>query len=451
MKNINRCQKLIWLMLIVFIIGMVVLFIKIQIEASYYIVNSTSKSLGNVYDRDGDILYDIDAEYDGTYSEGHFRDVGNVIGDAKGQATNTLVARNSEKLNNYSFTQGTNFSDGQACIYTTLDHQANQKVYDAFGTKDGCAIAYDYVTGEILVCVSKPCVDVVKGYENLEEGSLLCKNFIKVVPGSTQKVSTLISAIEYYGWNRLSTIEYTCDGVYVNRSNTDIKCHNLNGHGTENIVEAFENSCNPFFAQLVENSSFSLDSLIYTYRNMGYSVNDDESTTFSIDGIKVQTASTTLKDASDFNTQWGCIGQGETMVSPCQLMMWQSAIANGTGRATYPYLIDYVINVNGKKYDEAITDYTNTMFSSVTANKVREIMLQNGESNYSKSIPNFTVGVKSGTAQVDNGEKENSLLVGFNADIDNPIAFCILIEDKDNGESVSTESIANTILDSLTS
>jgi cell division protein FtsI/penicillin-binding protein 2 len=438
-------------MLAVFLLGMVVLFVKIQIESSYYIVNSTSSKLGNVYDRNGDVLYDMNASYeDGTYEKGHFKDVGNLIGDAKGQATNTLVSRNADKLNNYSFTQGTNFSDGQACIYTTLDHEANLKVYDAFGDKNGSAIAYNYVTGEILVCVSKPCVDVVLGYDDLEEGSLLCKNFIKVVPGSTQKVSTLISAVEQYGWNTLSKIEYTCNGVYTNLSNTDIKCHNLSGHGTENIIEAFENSCNPYFAQLVEDSSFSLDKLIQTYRNMGYSVNDDESTTFSINGIKVQTASTTLKDSTDFNTQWGCIGQGETMVSPCQLMVWQSAIANGTGRATYPYLIDYVVNVNGREYDQAITDYTNTLFSSVTAQKVREIMLTNGEEKYSQSIPDFKVGVKSGTAQVENGDKENSLLVGFNDDLDNPIAFCILIEDRNSGESVSTESIANTLLHSLT-
>ncbi|MGN1411387.1 MAG: penicillin-binding transpeptidase domain-containing protein [Oscillospiraceae bacterium] len=449
MKNITRCQKIIWLMLIAFLIGMLILFVKIQFEASYYIVNSNSKSLGYVYDRNGDILFDINADYDEKYSYGHFRDVGNIIGDAQGQATNTLVARNVEKLNNYSFTQGINFSDGQACIYTTLNHEANQKVYDAFGSKDGCAIAYNYITGEILVCVSKPSVDVVLGYEDLKQGSLLCKNFIKTVPGSTQKVSTLISALEHYGWNTLSTMEYTCNGIYTNQSNTDIKCHNLDGHGTENIIEAFENSCNPFFAQLVEDKSFGLDSIIKTYKNMGYSINDEESTTFLINGIKVQTASTTLKNASDFNTQWGCIGQGETMISPCQLMMWQSAIANGTGRATYPYLIDYVLNVNGKKYDEAITDYTNTLFSSVTANKVREIMLTNGEDKYSKSIPDFKVGVKSGTAQVDNGEKENSLLVGFDADTNHPIAFCIVIEDKNNGDYVSTESIANTILYNL--
>ena len=447
MKNLKRCQILIWLMLIVFLIGMIILFIKIQFEASYYIVNSNSKSLGYVYDRYNDIIFDNDADYN-TYEWGHFEDVGNLIGDASGQTSNTLVARNSEKLNNYSFTQGTNLSNGKAAIYTTLDHDANQKVYNSFGSKDGCAIAYNYLTGEILVCVSKPSVDPVLGYNNLAKGSLLCKAFIKTVPGSTQKVSTLISAIEHYGVNNIDTIEYTCDGIYTNKSGKDIKCHNLDGHGTENITEAFANSCNTYFAQLVESPSFGLNNIIKSYKRLGYTINSDDNPTFSIDGIKVQTASTTLTDANDFNTQWGCIGQGETMISPCQLMMWQSAIANKNGKSTYPYLIDHIVNVNGKEYNQAITEYTETLFSPATAEKVYEIMVSNGVNNYSSSIPNYTIGVKSGTAQVENGDKENSLLVGFDTNTDHPIAFCILIEDKNNG-NLTTESIANVILNSL--
>jgi beta-lactamase class D len=75
-------------------------------------------------------------------------------------------------------------------------------------------------------------------------------------------------------------------------------------------------------------------------------------------------------------------------------------------------------------------------------------MVANGVNNYSYSIPNYTLGIKSGTAQVENGEIENSLLVGFDTNTEHPIAFCILIEDKNN-TSVSTETIANAILNNL--
>lgn len=88
-----------------------------------------------------------------------------------------------------------------------MNHQANRTVYDAFGDKNGTAIAYNYKTGEILVCVSKPNVNILDGYANLdtlENGSLICKAFYSTAPGSTQKVATTIAAIETIGYDALT-------------------------------------------------------------------------------------------------------------------------------------------------------------------------------------------------------------------------------------------------------
>lgn len=446
MKSLKRGSNLITLMLLIFIVGLCLLVAKIQMEASFYISNSGSRNLGYVYDRNGDIIFDDNAQ-EGQYADGYFKDLGNLMGDASGQMTNTLVARNLEKLSNYSFTSGITNKGGKAAIYSTIDHDANEKVYSAFGDKDGCAIAYNYKTGEILVCVSRPSVDPLKGYDDLEEGSLLCKAFYKTVPGSTQKVVTLISALETMGIDNLMEKSYACNGVYTNKSGLDIVCHNSYGHGTQNIVEAFANSCNPFFAQLVEDPDWSLSDIENCYKKLGISVNGSEEGEISIDGIISATASTTLSDKNEFNTQWSCIGQGMSLVSPCQMMMWQSAIANESGISTMPYLIDHVTNVNGRTVETASTSYSERLFSERTAADVKEIMLENGL-NYTGKIPGYTLGVKSGTAQVKDGEEENSLLTGFVDDENFPIAFAILIENRQSYD-ISTESIASVILDSL--
>jgi cell division protein FtsI/penicillin-binding protein 2 len=76
------------------------------------------------------------------------------------------------------------------------------------------------------------------------------------------------------------------------------------------------------------------------------------------------------------------------------------------------------------------------------------MLLTNGANNYSYLIYNHSVGVKSGTAQVDDGKNENSLLVGFCDDPDLPVAFCILIENT-NITYMKTEYIAQVLLDSL--
>ncbi len=452
MKSIRRGQRMITLFIIFFIAGMAALVIKIQKESAFYIMHSDSHALGIVYDRNGGVLFDGSDNND-SYPDNYFIDVGNIIGDAEGQMANTLVANNIDLLNNYSFSTGLMESGGKAAIYSTLDHYANRAVYDAFGSQKGCAVAYDYKTGEILVCTSLPSLDVTKGYDNIdsfETGTLISKNLYGTIPGSTQKVSTLAAALEVMGSDKLFAKSYDCTGEYVNKNGDAIKCHNTAGHGTQNIQQAVENSCNPFFAQLVADRDLPLSGIIDVYRTMGYAVNDDEPDTFEFDGIQCEKASTILKDPDDFNTQWGCIGQGYTMASPIQLMMWQSAIANSNGKMTMPYLIDHVTDVKGNITRRAESSYSKEVFSPSTAKTIRQILLTNGADNYTYSISGYTLGVKSGTAQVKNGDEENSLLVGFIDDIRHPIAFCILIENKYAG-NVTTEQIAQVMLDSLCS
>ncbi len=449
MKSIKRCQGIISLFLVFFVTGMIALVIKIQREASFYMMHSDSHELGMVYDRNGDVLFD--GSGNGEYEDNYFIDVGNLIGDDKGQMTNTLVAQNLEKLNNYSFSAGLVREGGKAAIYTTLDHKANRTVYNAFGNQDGCAVAYNYKTGEILICTSLPSLDVTKGYENISDfksGTLISKTLYGTVPGSTQKVSTVIAALEIMGADTLFSKSFSCSGTYMNKGGNNIDCHNAYGHGTQNIQQAVENSCNPFFAQLIEDEDLPLSQVKKIYEKLGYAVNEDEEEYFDIDGIRCQKASTTLNDPYEFKTQWGCIGQGDTLVSPIQLMMWQSAIANESGEMTIPHLIDHTTDVYGKINDDAKTQFSDRLFSDDTAETVKQILLTNGENHYANLITGYKLGVKSGTAQVNEGNTENSLLVGFVDDPDLPVAFCILIEDKNN-TSLKTENIAQVMLDAL--
>ncbi len=441
LRSIRRNLRLITLILVCFCIGMGILVYKIYKESSFYMTHSSASILGKVYDRDNDVLFDQNATAE-TYGEDHFTDIANIIGDHTKHMTNTLVSENKQ--------YGNRENDGESAIFTTLSHRANKAVYDSFGGKNGAAIAYNYITGEILICVSKPGLNPFTGYadvENLEEGSFLNKAFCAFTPGSTQKVPTLIAAHETMGTDLLNSKSYYCSGSYDNNNGQTIYCHNRDGHGQQNIVQGFENSCNPFFAQLVEDSDFNIEAAISALKEMGYSVNDSEPYVLEVNNIEVDTASTTLTDKHEFSTQWGFIGQGETMISPCMLMMWQSAIVNGTGKAVKPYLIDHTTRLNGTVDNKAQTIYTKQLFSGDTAAYVKDIMIQNGQ-RYTGSIPGFTLGIKSGTAQVKNGDEENAFLVGFDSNADHPIAFCVLIENRQSGD-ITTDSIVNTILSSL--
>ena len=453
MKSIRRGQHLITIMLLLFLLMFSVLIYRLQTKAAFYISHASDMSLGKVYDRKGEVLFDPKATA-GEYGADYFLDVGNLIGDDSRQMTNTLVSQNRERLANFSFMLGEQ-PDGQAAICTTLDHTVNRRVYDRFGWKNGCAVAYNYVTGEIYVCLSKPSVNILDHYENienLEDGSLLCKVFYPTVPGSTQKIATTLAALEHMGYEDLMSKRFTCEGAYENLGEEIIKCHKDAGHGEQDINDAFANSCNPWFAQLVEDPDWRLSDIKETYRSMGYNVNgEDEPKTIDVNGISAFTASTSLTDKTDFNTQWGCMGQGTTLVSPLQLMVWQSAIANQTGVVTLPHLIDHTVSVSGKESAQTTPAYgTHRMFSPDNAAHMREIMRYNGINRYADLLPGAEVAVKSGTAQIGNDKTENSLLTGFVDDPNFPIAFCIVIENRVSGE-ISTTQIAATMLQELKS
>lgn len=454
MKSIKRCQLVMTLFLLVFLVCLGVLTARIYKDASFYITHSENYRLGKVYDRNKDVLFDGTNKIDKPVD--YLIDVGNLIGDDKGQMENTLVSQNISKLNNYTFNNGIENKNGKAAIYTTLDHEANRAAYNAFMGADGCIAAYNYKTGELLVCTSLPNIDPRGGYvgiENMKSGTLMSKALYGTVPGSTQKVSTVITALEILGQEGLYAKSYSCGGYFINDTGGKIDCHNSWGHGKQNIQQAVENSCNPFFAQLIQDSDMPLESIIEMYTKLGYDVNRTEETEteqeyIDIDGIQCFKASTTLTDTSEFSTQWGCIGQGETLVSPIQLMMWQSAIANGTGKMTMPYLIETVTDVNGNVTERAKTKYSEQIFSTETADSVKQILLTNGANHYQYSIPGYKVAIKSGTAQVKHGAEENALLVGFVDDESFPIAFCVVLENKYSTPAVA-ENIVTTMLNNL--
>jgi cell division protein FtsI/penicillin-binding protein 2 len=214
-------------------------------------------------------------------------------------------------------------------------------------------------------------------------------------------------------------------------------------------MDAFANSCNPWFAQLVEDPGWRLSDIEETYQAMGYRIDPKDTLNYlNINGISAYTASTNLKNKNDFETQWGCMGQGQTLVSPLQMMVWQSAIANQTGSSTMPHLIDHTVTVSGKIRGQSSVSYGRRMFTPDNAAHMREIMLSNGRSRYADVLPGYDIAVKSGTAQIGKEKTENSLLTGFVDDQTFPIAFCIVIENRVSGE-VSTSDIASVMLSEL--
>ena len=64
-------------------------------------------------------------------------------------------------------------------------------------------------------------------------------------PGSVFKIVVLYAALS----NKIvdENYSYNCVGKVNISKNEELKCNNLNGHGVQNLQQAFSNSCNTAF------------------------------------------------------------------------------------------------------------------------------------------------------------------------------------------------------------
>ena len=153
-------------------------------------------------------------------------------------------------------------------------------------------------------------------------------------------------------------------------------------------------------------------------------------------------------DASDWEIAATAIGQGKTVVSPLQMAMITSAIANG-GNLMEPYLVDSIETANGgRRVKKYLPESYGQLLTTQEANVLSSLMEDVTEygTAYTLSGYGYTVAGKTGTAEVA-GKGDNSWFIGF-APVEQPeIAICVLVEN-DQGYYESALPVANTIFQS---
>jgi penicillin-binding protein 2 len=158
------------------------------------------------------------------------------------------------------------------------------------------------------------------------------------------KIVTMAAALEAGGYTPEST--YTCTGVWSELGPGAIKTDWLaGGHGTLNLVQGLERSCDPFFYHL------GLD-----LANQDYEILPQYARAFGLGeptGIEgLVEAGGLVPDPAwklqDLGEGWGvgdsvnmAIGQGFLLVTPLQVARYVAAVANG-GTLYRPYVVDRI-------------------------------------------------------------------------------------------------------------
>lgn len=329
-------------------------------------------------------------------------------------------------------------------VVTTLDAALQQVAYDALGYNDGAVIAIEPSTGKILAMVSKPDYDpntLVSDYETIvsEESndSLLNKTTHGLfVPGSIFKTLTALAYIR--SGDDVNDYSYVCEGQINLGESEYITCFDSTVHGAEDFTDSFANSCNASFGNIglyVGRKSLkeACESLFFNSE-------------LPTDIPHVNSRFNLEADASDWEIAATSIGQGKTQVTPLQMVMIASAIANG-GNLMEPYMVDSIqTEDSGSRVKKYMPQSYGQVLTTQEANVLGSLM--EAVTSYGTATAlsgyGYTVAGKTGTAEV-SGKGDNSWFIGYAPAEQPKIAICVLVEN-DEGYYQSALPIANAVL-----
>jgi len=133
-------------------------------------------------------------------------------------------------------------------IQTSIERELDN-IESMFSPDHALALAMNPNTGEILGMSSRPTFDP-NNYKNYSQETLN-RNlpiWMTYEPGSTFKIITTASAVEEGVVNLEKDHFYDSGSVTVSRAK--LRCWKAGGHGSQTMLQVFENSCNPGFVKM---------------------------------------------------------------------------------------------------------------------------------------------------------------------------------------------------------
>ncbi|MFH0992030.1 MAG: penicillin-binding protein 2 [bacterium] len=308
----------------------------------------------------------------------------------------------------------------------------------------GAIVAIDPSNGGIITMVGKPDFDpslmsgvipaeVWAGLNSDPDKPLFNRAALtRYPPGSTFKMVLAAAALEEGIIDENYRIQ--CGGSFRYGNNT---FKDLHVHGSTNMYEAIERSCNVFFYQLVLKVGFN--KWTEYGRRFGFGKPTGTDTGEETAGL--------LPSASYYDTRYGkgrwtqgyiislAIGQGEVGVSPLQMAQYAAALANG-GMLYQPHAVNFVFNKTKRTMEPVLYRTSNVGLSPRVMGIIREGMRRvvhgPGATAHLAAVPGVISAGKTGTAENPHGN-DHAWYIGF-APFENPkIAVVILLENSGFG------------------
>lgn len=332
-------------------------------------------------------------------------------------------------------------------IMLTLDFDVQALAESLFVGKRGAAVAIDPGTGAILALVSKPDFDpdlmsrpISRDLWNWFQSSTDKPQFNRATqsllsPGSTWKPFMALMSLQEGSITPTSTV--TCNGGHPIGRGAFLKCMHV--HGTINVYEAIQHSCNTFFFEMMTRVD------VETFSKYAHVLGFGEKA--PIEGLEQDTG--LIPDSAYFMKRnprgWNIgvpislgVGQGDMGVTPLQLARYVGAIGNG--QWIYPPHVVKALRDQdtGEMLRPELPDRVAMPFDYRNVAIVKQAMKAVMEEGTGRSmqIPGVTSGGKTGTAQNPRG-KDDSVFIMF-APYDNPrIALGVIVENAGFGATAA--------------
>lgn len=328
-------------------------------------------------------------------------------------------------------------------LITTLDPNLQKIAYDALGDRKGAVVALNPKTGEVLAMVSKPTYNpndldnaMTAANEGDAEDSPLINRAISGLypPGSTFKSITLSSALE--NMPGVTSRIFDDTGKIIFNDKQSLSNDNGEVNGSIDLKDAFRLSSNFVFGTLA--MELGNDKLKATAEKYGFN------STINSDGFTIAQSKFPKLSKSEIGiiAQSG-IGQGSDLVTPMQMALVASTIAND-GSMMEPRLVNQVIDKDGNVVRTIDPKVNSQVISSTNAAIIKDYMKNLVNSKIDSSWGFFEgtdAAGKTGTADYNlaNGEsaKPHSWFIGL-APASNPkIAVAVIVENGGYGASAA--------------
>ena len=312
-------------------------------------------------------------------------------------------------------------------------------------------------TGEVLAMASLPDFNPndffpsisranLDGYNHNKLAPLTNRAISQYAPGSTMKIPTAIAAALVGKANS----RFSCNG-YVTYGNAQVKCwifrQHGGTHGGQNLSEAIQHSCNPYFnimANIIGKDALVTGcSMVNIGKRTGIELPSENPG--MLPGSRAWRATYPNAALSAHEIAMLSIGQGTSMATPLQICAMAACVANG-GKYYQPRVVKQAVSEDGKilvaDAPKLQVDLIQAGIKPTDFELIRKGMWmstnQPGGTSGKVKLPDISIASKSGTAQVTEFGKQsnNSWIMSF-APYESPkYAICIMVQNAQSGGAV---------------